>query len=439
MRSLFWRLFLWFWLVTAVIIAAQIVLSPYWTRSTPELQEWEASALERLERHLDGVAARVAAGGAPQPAEPRGPGRGRRRPSVFVVGVDGRTPEGVEPPREVRQAARDALEVGETVTRRRGLHFVVARPAVTENGTSVVVVAAGPSIHPPPPAARVLTAPDLAPRLAIVVLVVGALSWWLARWLTGPIRSLRTAVADLGRGDLGARVDPNVAKRRDETGELAREFDAMAERIQRLVVSHRQLLQDVSHELRSPLARLGVALELARQRAGGAAEEPLDRVQLEAERLDQLIEQLLVLARLERGDDSEPVAPVDLGEVLREVADDAAFEARGRDVDVESLVAASCCAPPSTTSCATPCGTRVRPPRWRSSLRCTATERGSRSAIGGPVCGTRHSNGSSSRSSGWSRPASGIPVAPVSGSPSRRGPSSSTAAPSPRPTAMVAA
>jgi signal transduction histidine kinase len=197
-------------------------------------------------------------------------------------------------------------------------------------------------MHRPPPAARILTAPDLAPRLLVVVLVVGALSWWLARWLTGPIRALRSAVSDLGRGDLGTRVDPRVARRRDETGELARDFDAMAERIQRLVTSHRQLLQDVSHELRSPLARMGVALELARRRAGDAAEEPLDRVQLEAERLDQLIEQLLVLARLERGDDPEAVATVDLESVVGEVADDAAFEARARDVDVEVVGSAPC-------------------------------------------------------------------------------------------------
>lgn len=215
------------------------------------------------------------------------------------------------------------------------MHFIVARPARTADGREVAVVAAGPSMHRPPPAARILSAPDLAPRLLVVVLVVGVLSWWLARWLTGPIRSLRTAVTELGRGDLGTRVAPRVARRRDETGELAREFDAMADRIQRLVASHRQLLRDVSHELRSPLARLGVALELARQRAGSVADEPLDRVQLEAERLDQLIEQLLVLARLERGDDPEPVVPVDLEELLHEVAEDAAFEAGVREVDVQ--------------------------------------------------------------------------------------------------------
>jgi len=341
-RSLFLRLFLWFWLVTAVIVAVQVTLSPYWTRSTPELQAWEAVARERMEHHLDEIAERLAAGEPVDAGGTHGRGRGRGRPAIFVVDADGHSPDGTEPPREVRLAADDALDAGGTVARRRGLHFVVARPAVTADGTPVAVVAAGPTMHRPPSAARILTAPDLAPRLLLVVLVVGALSWWLARWLTGPIRSLRSAVVDLGRGDLGARVDPKVARRRDETGELAREFDAMAERIQRLVVSHRQLLQDVSHELRSPLARLGVALELARRRAGPRADEPLDRVQLEAERLDQLIEQLLVLARLERGDDPEAVSPVDLDGVVREVADDAAFEARVRDVDVDVADGTAC-------------------------------------------------------------------------------------------------
>jgi two-component system sensor histidine kinase CpxA len=333
MRSLFLRLFLWFWLVMAVIVAVQVVLSPYWTRSAPELQAWESAATQRLERFLDAAVERLAVGETPDAA--RGPGRGRGRPLVFVVDPDGQSSDGTEPPREVRLAALEALERGESVSRRRGMHFLVARPARSADGREVAVVVAGPSMHRPPPAARLLTAPDLAPRLFVMVLVVGALSWWLARWLTGPIRSLRTAVAELGRGDLGARVAPSVARRRDETGELAREFDAMADRIQRLVGSHRQLLRDVSHELRSPLARLGVALELARQRAGTDADEPLDRVQLEAERLDQLIEQLLVLARLERGEDPEPQGPVDLEELLHEVAADAAFEAGVRDVDVQ--------------------------------------------------------------------------------------------------------
>jgi len=108
----------------------------------------------------------------------------------------------------------------------------------------------------------------------------------------------------------------------------------MAERVERLVGSHRQLLQDVSHELRSPLARLGVALELARRKAGSTASRDLDRVEQEASRLDGLIGRLLVVARLEGGDDPEPVTTLDADALVAAIVEDGAFEAAGRGVSV---------------------------------------------------------------------------------------------------------
>ena len=87
------------------------------------------------------------------------------------------------------------------------------------------------------------------------------LCYWLALHLTSPVRALQKAVERFGRGDLSARVGSN---RRDELGQLARTFDRMAGRIETLLTAERRLLLDISHELRSPLARLGVAVELAR-------------------------------------------------------------------------------------------------------------------------------------------------------------------------------
>jgi len=174
----------------------------------------------------------------------------------------------------------------------------------------------------------------LAPRLLLLTLLAGLICLGLARHLTAPVASLRGTVRRLAGGDLAARAAPAVGARRDEIGDLARDFDAMAGKLETLVGAQRRLVRDVSHELRSPLSRLGVALELARQRGGHAAREPLDRIEREAARLDELIGQLLTLSRLEAGDQVVVRQPLDVRRVAEEVTSDAAFEALSRDVTV---------------------------------------------------------------------------------------------------------
>jgi two-component system sensor histidine kinase CpxA len=150
------------------------------------------------------------------------------------------------------------------------------------------------------------------------------------------MRKLSEATRSLSSGDLDARVGPAVGKRHDELSDLANDFDFMAERVGSLVMTQRQLLSDISHELRSPLARLNVALGLARQRAGENAGEALDRIEREAERLNELIGQLLVLAQLEADTGEHESTFVDMARLISEVVADADFEARsrGRSVSV---------------------------------------------------------------------------------------------------------
>src|ERR1700730_7284020 len=109
----------------------------------------------------------------------------------------------------------------------------------------------------------------------------------LALYFTRPIAELRAATGRLAGGDLEARVGKKIAKLGDEIGDLVRDFNAMAERVRQLVQSHKQLLSDVSHELRSPLARQRVGLALVQQR-GTAEQRPLlDRIRAESVRLDE--------------------------------------------------------------------------------------------------------------------------------------------------------
>jgi len=161
--------------------------------------------------------------------------------------------------------------------------------------------------------------------LAMVVIAAAATSLPLARYLSSPIVRLQRASRALAAGALETRVGAPFDRRRDEVGTLARDFDAMAEQIQALVTDKETLLRDVSHELRSPLARIRVALALAQRKAGDAPQTDLTRIETEAESLDDLIGQILTLSQL-RTQVEQQVAPVDITALVAEIIDNARFE-----------------------------------------------------------------------------------------------------------------
>jgi two-component system sensor histidine kinase CpxA len=162
----------------------------------------------------------------------------------------------------------------------------------------------------------------LQPEHLFVMAVGVMLCYWLAFHLTRPVRRLQRAVERFGRGDLSAR---SGSVRRDELGELARTFDRMADRMETLLAAERRLLLDISHELRSPLARLGVAIELAR--SGGDLEPQLNRIQKESDRLNALVGQLLQVTRAEGDPTSLRRDPVRLDELVEQLVDDSSIEA----------------------------------------------------------------------------------------------------------------
>lgn len=178
---------------------------------------------------------------------------------------------------------------------------------------------------------RILVRPRvIAAPLLLGTLISALVCYLLARYLTAPIERLRRASEAYAAGDLSHRVGPSMGTRRDEIVDLALAFDRMAERLNDLMLSHKQLLRDVSHELRSPLARLQAALGLARQRSAAIVQPELDRIERETERLNELIAQLLSLARLETGLRATPLEPIDLVEILTSIITDAELEAAAR-------------------------------------------------------------------------------------------------------------
>ena len=158
----------------------------------------------------------------------------------------------------------------------------------------------------------------------IIALLVSALvSYLLARAISRPIRRFRESAVAVGAGKLDTRVSDRVGNRRDEIGLLAKDFDRMTGELQRAWQRQTDLARNVSHELRSPLARLRVALELARRKTGELAE--LDRIDTETERLDELIGQILEFSRLDAGPAEDP-GRIDVEELLRSVVEDVRYE-----------------------------------------------------------------------------------------------------------------
>ncbi len=178
--------------------------------------------------------------------------------------------------------------------------------------------------------------------IALSILAAGVISYLLALYLTSPVKKLKTVVQSFAEGNLEARVAPQLGSRRDELADLGREFDHMAERIEALISSQKRLLADISHELRSPLARLTVALALARKNTTTKGEAALDRIEMESERVNALVGQLLALTRLESGAESVPPETVALEELVEEVIDDANYEAKPLHKEVRVLQLSPC-------------------------------------------------------------------------------------------------
>jgi len=333
MRSLFLKIFLTFWLALAlfVVLAILVTLAIRPSRETTDIE-----ALQN--KFLNDAVASYQHGGAD---ELRHYLRGLRESQhvwAFLFNEQGQEVLGRKPPEWIDRVERGQAHTIESIWGRLGPMQFLRPSIVAADGRrySMVIQLA--------PGQRTLFGPHGMPWLGILIAVLssGLVCYLLARYLTSPIVALRRATQKLSEGDLSARAGSPRLRRRDEMAQLVNDFDTMAERLEKLVKAQTRLLNAISHELRSPLARLNVALALARQRTGPEAHGALERVELEATRLNELIERLLTIARLESGDDALQKFPIQLSELVTEIAKDADFEAQDRDCHVEAVIADDC-------------------------------------------------------------------------------------------------
>lgn len=260
---------------------------------------------------------------------------------VVLVGGDGKVWFGPENEiADVSEIVRQAIKTGEVQTdftaEERSLG---ASPVDLPDGERLALVFQWERGTPP----SLFWGSTLAyMRLAGLLLTGVVLCWLLALYLTSPIRKLREATNKFAGGDLTTRVAEKVGRRRDEISDLARDFDSMAERIESLVMSQQRLNRDISHELRSPLARLNVALEMARQRATPETMPQLTRIENESFRLNEMISRLLTLSKLETGSQDFDRHELNLKGLVEQIASDADFEAKARNRSVRVVRADDC-------------------------------------------------------------------------------------------------
>ena len=334
MHSLFLRIFLLFWIAMALIVGASMA-----TTFTIAKREYEASEMQRRPSVAIRASEVLAHGGV---SELKGwlnsnknsfPGR-----DLFIIGPDGQDLLGRRLPeiaaRHLDFFNRDFASNGEP--RSAGAPPGNYRPSrsapqiVGADGTvyTVLFTPRRPSVF------GALSLPAISITILCIALVVSALaSWWLAEHLTAPIRRIQAGARSLTLENLDVRVSAGLEERKDELAVLARDFDAMADQLRasRGVVT--RLLRDISHELRSPLARMRVALGLARQPSADLARQH-DRLEREIERLDSMIGQVLKLARLNGSEAAFTKESFELDDVIEELVRDANFEGAVKDCKV---------------------------------------------------------------------------------------------------------
>ena len=327
MKSLFLRIFFSFWAAQALFIVLAILVTIATRPARRDIENRESEILAEAVNAYN-------TGGTPATHEYLEKLWHADHVRAFVFDPAGKELSGHQhiPPwiEERRQG---------TTSHRNWLDYLIAnrfpRQALTLDGKRYTLVLE------PPPRPRIffgMLHEMSGVWLLIAVVTSGIVCYLLAHSLTSPVERLRQAAQSLAAGDLSARTGAPAGSRGSEMVELMRDFDRMAERLEGLVDSQSRLVKDVSHELRSPLARLSVALGLARQKATPEIEGSLNRIELEADRLNQLIQRLLTISRLESGADGIRKTSVSLRELVEQVARDAEYESAGRHCRVVAEV-----------------------------------------------------------------------------------------------------
>jgi two-component system sensor histidine kinase CpxA len=316
--SLLIKIFAWFWatvIVTGIALVLTFILEP---GGVPA--QWH-STLERTAVYSGTIAVEAAEReGAPAAAAYISGLERETHLKACLFDISGQELAGTDC--ESFQAMTSRV----TATNRSefGVKFGLARVALVLKGGSGRQYIFATELPAGPRAGVGINRRAFLMQWGVAFLVSGFVCYLLTRYLTAPILRLREASQQLASGDLSTRASAKAKPRQDELGDLVRDFDAMAARIEDLVSRQRQLISDVSHELRSPLARLNVALDLGRERKGN--DTAFDQMEQDITLLNEMIGRLLTIAKLDVAAQQVPMVQIDMTELVSQIVRDANFE-----------------------------------------------------------------------------------------------------------------
>jgi signal transduction histidine kinase len=324
-RSLYTRIVLWFWLSNLAVTASILTLTLL-SGAAPLGRRWLATSIDL---YAQTATEAYRSGGAPALNAYLNRVESSVSMHTALIGPHGET-------LSVNPVPPGALSLIEQARAERKSRF---RFGLTWRGAAIVHTPQGDyvflvQVNALRRFSREVGAGNLVGK-TIAALAAGCLlCWLLARSITAPIRTLQNAARSLGAGDLSVRVSPQIPPRNDELADLAHEFDRMASEIESLRNEQHRLLGDISHELRSPLTRLSISTELASR----GDVESLGRMRKDITALDDLIEQILTLTRLEMQKQTRTQSNIPLNKLLLALVEDADFEAReqGKSVILET-------------------------------------------------------------------------------------------------------
>ena len=291
MRSLYWKIFLSFWLASTLII-----VSTAWVTSELALKS-SIPAHEKvfMDSYANAAVTTYESGQSSTLKKWLKQAGQSREMTLYLLCDTGKIIGNRNSPPEIKQIARDLVNENLDEGLLKFGNIIISHEILSTSGHAyrLAAVSDKPLTH-----FIQITWAGLTIRLIIAVFFSGLICYWLSIYLTKPLRSLRLAAKSIATGQLNTRVGQFKGHYRDEIAELSHEFDRMAEKLEQNLQSKERLLQDISHELRSPLARLQIAIELGRTKSKSNAEAEFSRMEEECIRLNELIGEILDYARL---------------------------------------------------------------------------------------------------------------------------------------------
>lgn len=319
MRSLYWKIFTSFWLATVLII----VTTAWFTSEIARKSSIPTQERAFMDSYANAAVVTFEAGQRTALVKWLEKTGLNKQMNLFLLTNTGEIIGNHDIPDLVKQISTNLVngELDSGIFKSGNL--IVSHEILSTTGTAYRLAAVSEK-----PLSQVVQIPwaGLTLRLLIAFFISGLICYLLSIYLTQPLSALRMAAKSLAKGKLNTRVGHFAGHHKDEIAELSHEFNRMAEQLETLIHSKERLLQDISHELRSPLTRLHIAVELGRKKSNHLAETEFDRIEAECLRLNTLIGEILDFARLDKSTNTIKKAMVDLPKLLNYIASDANYE-----------------------------------------------------------------------------------------------------------------